>query len=197
MYGSWSQCHEFKPCVGLHAGCEPYLKKISISFVRYITPLSLSSEGARTVCIFIFQTLLECLSHNKCSIHTHWMKPWHYLAHSSRCLIKFQVFQINWNRWENGWMGRRDLYPGPQTQNTSKLRLPVFLDAVESSLLHLETGFLGVFWMLRLICPGLFRAALWHQCTRLRASAILSYALIFPLWRLQVPPSVLSELISP
>lgn len=88
----------------------------------------------------------------------------------------------------DGWAeGTSILYHRLRTQVT--LRLTVFLDAVESSLFHLETGFLGVFWMLRLICPGLFRAVLWHQCTRLGASAILNYALIFPLWRLQVPPS--------
>lgn len=64
------------------------------------------------------------------------------------------------------------------------------LDAVESSSLPcLEFEFLDIFCILKLMCPGLFHAILWHQCTRLTAAAILCHALIFPLWRLQVPLS--------
>lgn len=49
--------------------------------------------------------------------------------------------------------------------------------------------FLIFFCISKLMCPGLFHAILWHQCTRLTAAAILCHALMFPLWRLQVPLS--------
>ena len=43
--------------------------------------------------------------------------------------------------------------------------------------------------MSRSVCSSLLHAALHYQCTRLSAAAMFSPALIFPLWRLQVPPS--------
>lgn len=72
-----------------------------------------------------------------------------------------------------------------------KYHLELLYSLMQWNLLYLicSLDFLVFFCVLRLIYSCLLHAALWYQYTRVSAAAILSPALIFPLWRLQVPPS--------